>query len=109
MARLFLAVRPPDVVRVELVGLQARMGARMGVRMGEGVRLVPPAQLHVTLAFWPDADTEQVGAALDAIELPAANAVVGPAGGSLGRDPVVMPVTLGRRRHADDCHRGREV
>lgn len=51
MARLFVAMDPPDDVRAELAGI------RFDLR---GVRWLPPEQYHLTLRFLGDAPHEQV-------------------------------------------------
>lgn len=68
MARLFVAVWPPDEVVEELRALP-RKDQR-------GVRFVPPENWHVTLRFLGDADPAAVSAALDATPLPTATARV---------------------------------
>ena len=52
MARLFIAVWPPEDVVSELTSLQ-RKDQR-------GVRFVPPDNWHITLRFLGDADPDQV-------------------------------------------------
>ena len=55
MSRLFVAIDPPDAVRKELGGLRAALN---------GARWVDTPQLHVTLRFIGDGETESVGNAL---------------------------------------------
>lgn len=58
MARLFVAIRPPQAVRDEL--LRARGGI-------DGARWQDDAQLHLTLAFVGDADAAQTEALVEAL------------------------------------------
>jgi 2'-5' RNA ligase len=83
-ARLFLAVWPPEVVVEELMALR-RKDQR-------GVRFVPPDRWHVTLRFLGDASIGAVEAAMDAADLPAATARLGPAVDVLGERALVVPV-----------------
>jgi 2'-5' RNA ligase len=85
VTRAFLAVRPSDPVRDAL--------HRLPRLVEPGVRWVPPAQWHITLRFWPDADPAELMARLAGIELPAATAVLGPVVSRLGRSTVVVPVS----------------
>ena len=84
MARLFVAVWPPDSVVDELAGLAPGR---------PGLRPVPPHQLHVTLRFLGDADAGVVAARLDGVTFAAATAVLGPAVRRLGPGAVVVPVS----------------
>lgn len=90
MARLFVAVRPPPEV-LDVVATLPRPDEA-------GARWVPPAQWHITLRFFGDADPDEaadvlrrvpgaLGAAADGIE-----AVLGPAVSRLGRSVVCIPV-----------------
>ncbi len=58
MARLFVAIRPPDLVREVL------LGASGGV---DGARWQDDDQLHLTLVFIGDADGAQTEALIDAL------------------------------------------
>ncbi len=84
MARLFLAVWPPDDVVADLMALP-RKDQR-------GVRFVPPGNWHVTLRFFGEADPAEVCAALDGAALPAADARVGPGVDVLSDRAVAVPV-----------------
>ena len=84
VARLFVAVWPPDGVVDELAGLTPER---------PGLRPVPPHQLHVTLRFLGDADAGEIGARLGGVRLATATAVLGPAVRRLGPSAVVVPVT----------------
>ncbi len=85
MARLFLAVRPPDDV-VELLRELPRKDQR-------GVRFVPPENWHATLRFLGDADPDAVAEAMNRSTLPASVvARVGPAIDMLGTHSVMAPV-----------------
>jgi RNA 2',3'-cyclic 3'-phosphodiesterase len=70
MARLFVAVWPPEDVVTELMSLR-RKDQR-------GVRFVPPENWHLTLRFLGEADPDVVADALDGGEYPAATARLGP-------------------------------
>ena len=83
MARLFAAVWPPAAV-VDQLGITPRPDV-------PGVRVVAPAQWHVTLRFFGEADPAEVQAGLDRARLPAATAVLGPAVRRLGKSTVVVP------------------
>lgn len=54
--RLFVAVRPPDVV---VAGLDASLAPRLGALPG-GARPIPAADWHVTLAFFAKVDDDDV-------------------------------------------------
>ena len=84
MARLFIAVLPPDDV-VELLRELPRKDQR-------GVRFVPPENWHATLRFLGDADIDEVAESLNRSSLPAAAARVGPAIDMLGTHSVIAPV-----------------
>ncbi len=84
MARLFLAVWPPDDV-VEMLCELPRKDQR-------GVRFVPPESWHATLRFLGDADPDRVADAMQHAALPAATAKVGPAIDMLGTHSVIAPV-----------------
>lgn len=70
MARLFVAVWPPEEVVAELTSLH-RKNQR-------GVRFVAPENWHLTLRFLGDADPDVVAAALDGADYPAATVRLGP-------------------------------
>jgi RNA 2',3'-cyclic 3'-phosphodiesterase len=84
MARLFVAVWPPDEVVTELMTL--------GRKDRRGVRFVHPERWHVTLRFLGECDPAAAGAALDATELPAARARLGPAVDVLAERVLIVPV-----------------
>ena len=84
MARLFVAVRPPEDVVAELTALH-RKDQR-------GVRFVQPENWHITLRFFGDADTSVVVDALDGVVLPRARARLGPAVDVLAERALVVPV-----------------
>ena len=71
MARLFVAVWPPDEVIAELMTL--------GRKDWRGVHFVHPERWHVTLRFLGECDPSATSAALDAAVLPPARARLGPA------------------------------
>jgi 2'-5' RNA ligase len=85
MARLFVAVWPPESV-VEAVARAVDRTPRPGVRW------LPPSSWHVTLRFLGSADPEEVTAALNRVGAVHADAVVGPVLRTLGRSVVVVPV-----------------
>lgn len=70
MARLFVAIWPPDDVVADLMSLR-RKDQR-------GVRFVPPESWHVTLRFLGEADIDEASDALGAVTLPAATATLAP-------------------------------
>lgn len=84
MARLFLAVLPPDDV-IEMLRELPRKDQR-------GVRFVPPENWHATLRFLGDADIADVAEAMNRADLPEARANVGPAIDMLGTHSVMAPV-----------------
>ena len=84
MARLFLAVWLPAIV-IEQLGALARPDQ-------SGVRWVPPANWHVTLRFFGEAEATDVHARLADATLPAATAMFGPEVRRLGRSALVVPV-----------------
>jgi RNA 2',3'-cyclic 3'-phosphodiesterase len=83
MARLFIAVWPPEHVVEELTMLR-RKDQR-------GVRFVPPDNWHLTLRFLGEADIDAVGDALNRATLPAATVTLGPAVDVLNERALVVP------------------
>ncbi|MBI5090722.1 MAG: RNA 2',3'-cyclic phosphodiesterase [Actinobacteria bacterium] len=84
MARLFLAVWPPDDVVAEL-----RMLPRKDQR---GVRFVRPENWHITLRFLGDSDPSDVIEAMDGVVFAPAVARLGPAVDVLDERVLVVPV-----------------
>ncbi|MGD9997462.1 MAG: RNA 2',3'-cyclic phosphodiesterase [Ilumatobacteraceae bacterium] len=84
MARLFLAVWPPDDV-VEELRLLHRKDQR-------GVRFVAPENWHITLRFVGDADPGGVVAALDGAMFEPTTARLGPGVDVLDERVLVVPV-----------------
>jgi 2'-5' RNA ligase len=84
MARLFIAVRPPDDVAAQLTTLH-RKDQR-------GVRFVRPESWHITLRFFGDADADEIVDALGAAVLAPARARLGPAVDVLAERALVLPV-----------------
>ncbi len=85
MARLFVAIWPPDDVLDRLADIERPKD--------QGVKWVPTENLHITLRFLGDADIDEVTGRLDETLLPAATAVVGPAFDLLGERSLISPVT----------------
>ncbi len=84
MARLFVAIWPPDEVLDALGDLpQPR---------DQGVRWVDRDKRHITLRFFRDADADALIDALDHAELPSATAHLGPSIDVLGERSLVVPV-----------------
>ena len=83
MARLFIAVWPPEEVVSELTGLH-RKDQR-------GVRFVPPENWHITLRFIGDADPDRVVDALDGCSHPCVHTRLGPAVDMLAERALVIP------------------
>jgi 2'-5' RNA ligase len=83
MARLFIAVWPPERVVEELTALR-RKDQR-------GVRFVPPDNWHLTLRFLGEADADEVAEALDRATLPATTVTLGPAVDVLAERALVVP------------------
>jgi 2'-5' RNA ligase len=84
MARLFIAVWPPEEVVAELTSLR-RKDQR-------GVRFVGPEDWHITLRFFGEADPHEVIDALAGIKLPPARAHLGPAVDVISDRALVIPV-----------------
>ena len=84
MARLFVAIWPPDDVLDQLADIERPKD--------QGVKWVPHDNLHITLRFLGDADETEVAARLDDTLFPAATAVVGPAFDLLGERSLISPV-----------------
>jgi len=84
VARLFVAVWPPDDVVSRLASIP-RPEAR-------GVRWIPAANLHITLRFFGEAEPDVARAALDGMRLQRAVAEVGPRVRRLGERSLVLPV-----------------
>jgi len=85
MARLFIAVWPPEHVVEQLTALR-RKDQR-------GVRFVPPDNWHLTLRFLGEADADDVAEALSRATLPAATVTLGPAVDVLSERALVVPAT----------------
>jgi 2'-5' RNA ligase len=85
MARLFLAVWPPEDVAAELTHLHRKET--------RGVRFVRPEHWHITLRFLGEARPAEVVEALDGIALSPATARLGPAVDVLAERALVVPVT----------------
>ena len=84
MARLFIAVWPPEDVVEELTFLR-RKDQR-------GVRFVRPEDWHITLRVFGEADPRDVTDALAGINLPPARARLGPAVDVISERALVIPV-----------------
>ncbi len=84
MARLFVAVWPPEEVVAELTFLR-RKDQR-------GVRFVRPEDWHITLRFFGEGDPHEVTDALAGINLPPARAHLGPAVDVISERALVIPV-----------------
>lgn len=85
MARLFVAVWPPEEVVADLTSLP-RKDQR-------GVRFVPAENWHLTLRFLGEADPDGVAAALDGGTYPAATVRLGPGVDLLGDRALVLPAS----------------
>jgi 2'-5' RNA ligase len=85
MARLFVAVWPPEEVAEELRTLHRKAQ--------RGVRFVPPENWHVTLRFLGESDVDEVAAAIDDATLVPASARLGPAVDVLDERQIVIPVS----------------
>src|SRR6476469_2743867 len=84
MARLFVAVWPPENVVAELLSLRRKDQ--------DGVRFVRPESWHVTLRFLGEADPDEVVDALDDAPLAPAHARLGPGVDVVSRRALVVPV-----------------
>lgn len=84
MARLFVAVWPPEEVLDRLEALERPES--------KGLRWTRRDQWHVTLRFLGVADPAPVVEALAGLDLPAADAVLGPAVDRFGRRILHVPV-----------------
>lgn len=84
MARLFVAVWPPEEVAADLTALP-RKDQR-------GVRFVAPESWHITLRFLGEAHPDDVRAALEGWSMPAATVRLGPAVDVLAERALVVPV-----------------
>lgn len=85
MARLFVAVWPPDHVIEELSSLH-RKDQR-------GVRFVPPENWHVTLRFLGEADAGEAIEALGRATLTPAHVRLGPAVDVFAQRALIVPVS----------------
>lgn len=83
MARLFVAVWPPEEVVAELTSLR-RKDQR-------GVRFVPPENWHLTLRFLGEEDPDAVASALDGADYPSATVRLGPGVDVLFDRALVVP------------------
>jgi 2'-5' RNA ligase len=93
MARLFIAVWPPEEVVADLMAMR-RKDQR-------GVRFLPPENWHVTLRFLGEAHVDEVADALDRTHLEACAARLGPGVDVLGERSLVLPVAGVDARAAD--------
>jgi len=84
VARLFVAVQPPDEVLDRIESLP-RADA-------PGVRWTRRGHWHVTVRFLGDAEIAEAVAAVAVLDAPIAEARVGPAVSRLGRNVVCLPV-----------------
>jgi RNA 2',3'-cyclic 3'-phosphodiesterase len=84
IARLFIAVWPPDEVVEQLLAIP-RDDQR-------GVRFVRPENWHVTLRFFGDAEPDDVLDALAGVTLMSTRARVGPVLELVGRHALAVPV-----------------
>lgn len=84
MARLFVAVWPPEEVAALLTSLH-RKDQR-------GVRFVPPENWHITLRFLGDVDPDMVATALGGVTFGPARARLGPAVDVIAERALVVPV-----------------
>ncbi|MDO8391796.1 MAG: RNA 2',3'-cyclic phosphodiesterase [Actinomycetota bacterium] len=84
MARLFLAIWPPDEVAEELLALHRKDQ--------QGVRFVRPENWHITLRFFGEAHPSDVADALARAALPACHARLGPAVDVMNERALVVPV-----------------
>ena len=84
MARLFIAVWPPEEVAAELSALH-RKDQR-------GVRFVAPENWHITLRFLGDADPDEVIDALDGTTFAPTRARLGPAVDVFADRALVVPI-----------------
>jgi 2'-5' RNA ligase len=85
MARLFIAVWPPEEVVADLTALH-RKDQR-------GVRFVVPESWHITLRFLGEVRPDDVRAALEGWSMPAATVRLGPAVDVLAERALVLPAT----------------
>lgn len=84
MARLFVAIWPPEEVSAELISLRRKDQ--------NGVRFVRPENWHVTLRFLGEADPDEVAEALDDAPLAPAQARLGPGVDVISNRALVVPV-----------------
>lgn len=70
--RLFISVDLPDALTKAISDVQDRL------RDADGLRLVDPAQAHITLKFLGDVDEDRVDDVEDAVETAIDDAAVGP-------------------------------
>jgi 2'-5' RNA ligase len=84
LARLFVAVWPPDTVLDRI--------AAMPLPESRGVRYTRREQWHVTLRFLGTCAVDEAVAAFDHLDASACEAAVGPAVRRLGRNVLVVPV-----------------
>lgn len=85
MARLFIAAWPSDEAVSELRTLPRKPR--------RGVRFVDPDQWHITLRFLGEADPDEVGACLEALESRPRTVHLGPGVDLLAERSLVVPVT----------------
>lgn len=85
MARLFVAVQPPDDVLDQIEALPRPRSS--------GVRWTRREHWHVTLRFLGEADVDDTAAALATCDAGPARAVLGPRVARLGREVICLPVS----------------
>jgi RNA 2',3'-cyclic 3'-phosphodiesterase len=84
MARLFIAVWPPEDVLAVLSSLHRKDQ--------QGVRFVRPENWHITLRFLGEADPDEVTEVLDRTTISRARARLGPAVDVLAERALIIPV-----------------
>lgn len=93
MARLFIAVWPPEDLRRRLsAALEAAAGSAEAAAV-PALRWTRPEQWHVTLRFLGSCEPDAVCRRLDALAWPAATAAIGPGLSTIGSSVLHIPVS----------------
>jgi 2'-5' RNA ligase len=91
--RLFIGVRPPEVVLDQVGDLSDRLQRSLGAEAAEALRWTTRDQWHVTLRFLGEVgDPAPVVAALDTADVRSTEAWLGPAARWLGGQVLYLPV-----------------
>lgn len=96
MSRLFVALTLPKTVKERLIALQPAKG--------KNIRLVDVEQMHITLHFIGDANSEEISAVLEAISLPEFTLAINSVGKFSSRGSTTLWAGLEENKHLENLH-----